>query len=156
MSSYGSCGFSGGTLINRLTTTPVTASDLIPVFSTNNADSRKISISALSDYILALIATSGQVSQYASPATGATVAVPVTAVGQNTRLILSPAGTIATLTITLDTAPVDQETISVSSTQTITALTINGGTTSGAPTTMGATTPFRLQYDGVAGVWHRI
>ncbi len=144
-----------GTTINRLTTTPVNGSDLLATWSATNSDSRKFSVDALAAYIQSLSAASGQIAQYASPATGATVAVPVTAVGQNTRLILSPAGTIATLTITLDTAPADLETISVSSTQTITALTINGGTTSGAPTTMGATTPFRLQYDAVAGVWHR-
>ena len=147
--SYGS-----GTLINRLTTTIVQASDLLAVWSTNNADSRKISISALADYIVAMLTPSGQVAQYASPATGATVTV--SNLTQNTRLILSPAGTIATLTIALDSAPADLETISVSSTQTITALTISGGTTSGAPTTMGATTPFRLQYDAVALVWHRV
>lgn len=147
--SYGS-----GTLINRLTTTIVQASDLLAVWSTNNADSRKISISALATYIADLLTPSGQVSQYSSPATGATVTV--SNLTQNTRLILSPAGTIATLTLVLDSAPADLETISVSSTQTITALTISGGTTSGAPTTMGATTPFRLQYDAVAGVWHRV
>lgn len=143
-----------GTLINRLTTTAVTASDLLAVWSTNNGDSRKISISALSDYILSLILPTAQISQYASPATGATVTVGNT--GQNTRLILSPAGTIATLTIALDATPADQQTLSVSSTQTITALTLSGGTVSGAPTTMGAATPFRLQYDAVALVWHRI
>lgn len=150
MSIYGS----GGTLINRLTTTTVQASDLLPVFSTNNADSRKISISALADYILSLILPTAQISQYASPASGATVMVGNT--GQNTRLILSPAAPLASLTITLDATPVDQQTVVVSSTQTISALTVNGGTVSGAPTTMGAVTPFSLQYDAVALVWHRI
>ena len=143
-----------GTLIPNLTTTTVQANDLIPVFSSNNYDSRKISIRALSDYIRAQILPTAQISQYASPATGATVTVSNT--GQNTRLILSPAGTIATLTIALDATPADQQTLSVSSTQTITALTLSGGTVSGAPTTMGAATPFSLQYDAVALVWHRI
>ena len=146
--------YGNGTLINRLTTTVVQASDLLVTWSTNNADSRKFTVAALADYIVGLLTPSGQIAQYSSPATGATVTV--SNLTQNTRLILSPAGTIATLTIVLDSAPADLETISVSSTQTITALTISGGTTSGAPTTMDATTPFRLQYDAVATVWHRI
>jgi len=146
--------YGNGTLINRLTTTVVQASDLLVTWSTNNADSRKFTVAALADYIVGLLTPSGQIAQYSSPATGATVTV--SNLTQNTRLILSPAGTIATLTIVLDSAPADLETISVSSTQTITALTISGGTTSGAPTTMGATTPFRLQYDAVATVWHSI
>ena len=146
--------YGNGTLINRLTTTVVQASDLLVTWSTNNADSRKFTVAALAEYIVSLLTPSGHIAQYSSPATGATVTV--SNLTQNTRLILSPAGTIATLTIVLDSAPADLETISVSSTQTITALTISGGTTSGAPTTMGATTPFRLQYDAVATVWHRI
>ena len=146
--------YGNGTLINRLTTTVVQASDLLVTWSTNNADSRKFTVAALADYIVGLLTPSGQIAQYSSPATGATVTV--SNLTQNTRLILSPAGTIDTLTIVLDSAPADLETISVSSTQTITALTISGGTTSGAPTTMGATTPFRLQYDAVATVWRRI
>lgn len=142
------------TTINLLTTTTVSGSDLLPVYSSNNSDARKISITALAAYINALAATNSQVVQYASPATGATVTVLND--GLNTRLILSPTGTLATLTITLDDGPADLETLSVSSTNTITALTINGGTTVGAPTTMGATTPFKIQYDAVAGVWHRV
>lgn len=143
----------GGTQINQLNTTTVNASDLLIAWSSNNSDSRKFTVDALTQYIAAFLAPQGQLAQYASPATGATVSVGN--IGQNTRLILSPNATIAALTIALDTAPVDLETLVVSSTQTITALTISGGTVNGAPTTMGASSPFKLQYDGVAKVWHR-
>jgi hypothetical protein len=56
-----------------------------------------------------------------------------------TVLVMNPAGTLATGTITMPASPVDGMTISFSSTQTITALTVNGNTGQsivGAPTSL--------------------
>jgi hypothetical protein len=58
-----------------------------------------------------------------------------------TVLVMNPAGTLATGTITMPAAPVDGMTISFSSTQIITALTVNGNTGQsivGAPTSLTA------------------
>lgn len=54
-------------------------------------------------------------------------------------LVINPAGTLATGTITMPAAPVDGMTITFSSTQTITALTLSGNTGQtvvGGPTTL--------------------
>jgi len=56
-----------------------------------------------------------------------------------TVLVINPAGTLATGTITMPASPVDGMTISFSSTQTVAALTVNGNTGQsivGAPTSL--------------------
>lgn len=147
-----------GTLIPNLTTATVQGSDLLPVFSSNNYDSRKISIDALAEYINGLNPAATQVDQFATPVSGNTVTV--SNFGRNTRLILTPGATLSNLTIVLDQFPVDQETISVTSTQEITTLTVNtavvADTIVGPPTTINAAAPFRLQYCAVLRIWFRI
>lgn len=142
------------TTINNLTTTTVTASDLLPVYSTANSDARKVSVSALTTYVLDQISPRDQVVQYAAPLSGETVTVE--RIGGNTRLILVPTGPIAAVTIALDSVPVELETLSVSCSQTVSAVTLTGGTVSGAPGSIGAATPFTLQYDAVSAVWRRV
>lgn len=73
--------------------------------------------------------SSGAVTpQYASPTTGATVIVN-SAAGPLSRLILTPAGTLATLIIDMTSiAPGDGYVLEVMSTQQLTALTINSET----------------------------
>jgi len=97
-------------------------------------------------------------TQYYSPTAGSSVAVNVN--DNDTHLILTPAGTLATGTITL---PVpsnlrDKQKLIVTSTQEITALTIdeNGASISGAPTTLAAGGFFTLKYDLVLSTWYRI
>ena len=69
------------------------------------------------------------VKQYVAPVTGATVAV-------NTdgyiNLLINPAGTLATLTITVPASPTDGDRVRIGATQIVTALTMNGGTIVGA------------------------
>lgn len=69
------------------------------------------------------------VNQNATPTTGQTV--NITATDRDVNLWLSPAGTLATLTITLPADGVTQvgQTIRIGSSQIITLLTINGATT---------------------------
>lgn len=73
--------------------------------------------------------SSGAVTpQYASPLTGATVVVNA-ATGPLSRLILTPAGTLATLTVDMASiAPGDGYVFELMTTQEITALTANGET----------------------------
>lgn len=83
--------------------------------------------------------TNGLIQQYdyQTPTTG----FSYTFAAGTTVLVMNPAGTLATGTITMPAAPVDGMTISFSSTQAITALTVAGNTGQsivGNPSTMNA------------------
>ena len=83
--------------------------------------------------------TNGLIQQYdyQAPTTGFSYTF---AAGTNV-LVMNPAGTLATGTITMPASPADGMTITFSSTQTITALTVQGNTgqsITGQPTTFGA------------------
>lgn len=97
-------------------------------------------------------------SQYSAPITGFTVAV--TDNNEDTHLILTPAGTLATGTITLpaSTSVRDKQTVLVSCTQIVTTLTVsgNGATVNGAPTTLAANGYFTLKYDISVNSWYRV
>lgn len=90
--------------------------------------------------------------QYATPATGGTVTVNNTGY---VALILNPAGTLATLTVTLPSGPSDGDKISVSSSQIVTGLTMNGGTIIGALTTMAVGTFASYLFSATASSWFR-
>ena len=97
-------------------------------------------------------------SQNSAPVTGADITVGVN--NNDTHLILTPAGTLATLTITLpDVSNLrDKQTLLVTSTQVITALTVTatGSSVNGTPTAMTAGGYFTLKYDLTLGTWNRI
>jgi hypothetical protein len=99
-------------------------------------------------------ASNALVSQYGVPLTGTTVTV---ATG-NTWLILTPAGTLAALTIALPTNRTDKQEVLVNSTQILTALTVSGAGTTvvGAPTTLAANGFFKMRYDGTLNAWYRV
>ncbi|MFV1151999.1 hypothetical protein QMK98_29610, partial [Klebsiella pneumoniae] len=114
-------------------------------------------VSQLTAYILGLIGGSNAlVTQYSSPnATGFTVnaeSVP------NLWLLITPLAGFAAGAIVLPSLPVNQQQITVSCTQAVTALTVsgNGKTVNGAPTTLAANGTFTLRYDGVKQSWYRI
>jgi hypothetical protein len=74
-------------------------------------------------------------------------------------LILTPAGTLATGTVTMCAAPVDGMEASISTSQTITGLTVspNGGQTIvGAPTTLAAGSGCKFLYDTGSARWLRL
>lgn len=82
---------------------------------------------------------------YIVPVTGFSVTIP----NYTNALILDPATTLATGTVVMPALLYDGQTISISSSQTITALTISpnaGQTVIGVPTTMSSTTPARFIY----------
>lgn len=139
------------TTINRLTTTNVSGSDQLPVYSTANSDARRITVTALADYLSDLFSATAQVTQYFMP-TASGQSVTVSSQGVNTRLIVQPSTNLATMTVVLDPRPVDRETFVFTTTQGIAALTLNG-TTLGAPTTVPANSGFALQYDALTKKW---
>jgi len=88
-----------------------------------------------------------------------TTGFSITVADNISALILNPAGTLATGTITMPATPIDGQIIRFSSSQTITALTVSansGQTISGAPSTMGATLPFAYIYHLAGTNWYRI
>ena len=74
--------------------------------------------------------------QRVSPLTGATIVVP----GADAIIIVTPAGTIAALTIQMPPQAnlLDGNTVQLGSSQIITSLTFTGGTVLGAPSTVPA------------------
>lgn len=134
--------------------------DSIPLYQEKNEDTRRGTVALLVEHILSSGNLSSKlVSQYASPTTGSTVSI--TDSSDNAHLILTPAGTLATLTVQLPAVAsvVDKQEIVVTSTQIITALTvdINGATNIfGAPTTLTAGGFFKLKYDAVLSNWNRV
>lgn len=91
---------------------------------------------ALTDYALVV------------PTSGETVLI------SHSRLILKPAGTLAALTITLPSNPIDGATVGISTTQAITALTISpaSGSVIG-PTSLTALQAFRLTWVASIATW---
>lgn len=146
------------TTINNLnsTTTP-SGSDQMVVYSATDGDTRKISIANFAAFLQTLVATAASmVTQYAAPVTGATVTLIDNQ--ENVRLILTPSGTLSTLTLTLPvvTNCSDGQELLVSCTRTVTTLTIsaNGGSVVGAPTAFAANGFFRLRFDAVLSTWY--
>lgn len=152
------------TTINRLSAVAsVAAGDLVPVFSTDNGDARKASMSVLLAYMQDNITTTvGYETQYAAPsATAFNVTIaPVTA-GRSVHLILTPAAGYADGTITLPaaSASVDGQEVLVNCTQSVAALVVaaNGaGAVTGEPSALSANDFFRLKYDAPTSTWYRV
>ena len=106
-----------------------------------------------------LITNGGKVEngyQYSAATTGFTMTVTP----DKSIVVLDPAGTIATGTITLPTGNVDARTVSISSTATVTALTVNGNTGTtvkpAGPYTLSAGTAIKFFYHAVEGKWYKI
>jgi hypothetical protein len=149
------------TTINQLSAVDlVSSSDQVPIYSSTNGDARKASMSVIKEYMQeGITAADDKITQYAAPLTGTTV--QVTDDSDSIWLILTPAGTLAALTIKVPTLAnsVDKQEILVNCTQIITSLTVddNDTTVVGAPTTLAAANAFfRLRFDEVLSTWYRI
>lgn len=78
---------------------------------------------------------------------------------QNSTLVINPAGTLATGTVTLPTNPVDGQIFEIISTQTQTALTVTAGTgdtIANAPTALVALVGVRIGYKLSERKWYRL
>lgn len=94
-------------------------------------------------------------TSYQTPLTGFTITVSNT----TGTLVLDPAGTLASGTITMPTSPTDKQIVRISSTQTITALTVSantGQTIKGAVTTLAANGFASWIYRSTNTTWYRI
>ena len=141
--------------INQLSTiSTLQGGDLLAVWSSNNGDSRKSSITTLMDYVSANVTTVTQNTQYAAPAaTGFSVSVNT----GNVWLILTPVSTYAAGAIVLPTGATDKDTVTVNCTQIVTSLTVSSGASVvGAPTTLAANDFFTMKFDGATSTWFRV
>ncbi len=138
----------------------VSGSDLLVTWSQANGAARKISFTNFLNWLedQEVVAQDGKVTQYSAPLTGATVTVTDTQ--DSIWLILTPAGTIAALTLTFPTLAntVDKQEILFNTTNTITALTLSGNGSSivGAITTLAANGFARYRFDAVLSTWYRV
>lgn len=149
--------------IDRLTRVDtVSAGDVVPVYAQSQGDARGASLSVLLAYFQQALAfpDPDMTTQYASPAaTGFTV--QITDSGADTHLILSPVGAFAAGTIKLPQSfnLVDSQMILVTTTQAVTALTIdiNGAAgILGAPTGLGQNDAVLLKFDEPTGNWYMV
>lgn len=84
-----------------------------------------------------------------TPTTGQTI----TLVAGNKNLV-NPAGTIAALTITLPSSPVNNDEVTIKFTQVVTTITWAGGTVVGGSTGATAGTLITLTYDSITTSWY--
>lgn len=121
-------------------------SELIQAQSPNSAAITYASIASLRD---------GRMWVYNVPTTGFTL----TMTDLQSVVSLNPAGTLAAGTIVLPPTQTDGKSVSIWSSQTITALTLstsNGATFApAAPTTIAANAALEFVYDKVNNQWHR-
>lgn len=147
--------------INQLSAaSSVTAADLLPIYSSQNGDARKLSVSALLSYFQQQFASPTLATSLSVPTTGFSIAVP-TPVAQQQWIILQPAGALAsgTITLPLNTTTPDGTEVLITSTQTITALTLslNGATAVfNSPTSLPAGVAVRLRFYQATNSWYRI
>ena len=138
------------------TTDAFVSGDLVMVWKNGDADYRLVPSADFLTWIESNFAQPGFTTQRNTPITG--FSVNVTDSSQNTHLVLTPAGTLATGTIVLPATAnsVDKQEVLVTCSETITTLTVNGNgsTVTGGPTTMGATSPFKLRYDLLSTTWN--
>jgi hypothetical protein len=125
-----------------------------------NGQDYRVLAGTVSDFVkTAVSAGDGKVIQYAAPAsTGFTV--PITDSSASVWLVLTPSATLAAGTITLPAVAncVESQEVLVSSSQIVTALTINtnGANIVGAPTTIVVGGFFRLRFEPVLKTWYRV
>ena len=103
----------------------VSPGDQIPVYTPNNGDARRMSVNALLQYFQQTFASPTLAVNLYVPGSGFNITVP-TPVSEQQWMLLQPAGTLATGTITLplNTGVPDGTTVLITTTQEITSLTI--------------------------------
>lgn len=135
--------------------------DLIALFSSGAGGDAAATLTKLLEWIQANLAGAGDfLSQYETPTAGSAIYANPFTPGTSVFVLITPAATISSATFyvpALAIAAMGQEVL-VHTTQTITALTVNGNgaTVSGAPSTLSAGGFFRLRFDSINKVWYRV
>ena len=138
----------------------VSSGDQLPVYSPNNGDARRTSIGSLLTFFQQSFASPTLSVNLYVPGSGFNITVP-TPVSQDQWMLLQPAGTLATGTITLplNTGVPDGTTVLITTTQEITSLTIalNGATALyGGVSFLGAGTATAIRFYQPTNSWYQI
>ena len=147
--------------INQLSPlTQVSGGDQLPIYVPNNGDARKVSITQLLQYFQQTFASPTLATNLYVPGTGFNITVP-TPVSNDQWMLLQPAGTLATGTITLplNTGVPDGTTVLITTTQEITSLTIalNGASAIfGGVTSLAAGTATAIRFYQPTNSWYQI
>ncbi len=134
--------------------------DQIPVYSPNNGDARRLPLNALLQFFQQSFAAPTLSTQLAVPGTGFNIAIQ-TPVSQQQWLILQPASTLAsgTVTLPLNTQTPDGTEVLITTTQQITSFTLAGNGAAavyGDPATLAAEDFFRMRFVQSTNSWYRI
>ena len=134
--------------------------DQLAVYTPNNGDARRMSLNTLLAFFQQQFAAPTLATNIYTPTTGFSIGVP-TPVSQQQWMLLQPAGTLAsgTITLPLNTITPDGTEVLITSTQIITTLTVglNGASNAfGAPTTLAANGFARLRFVQAQNSWYRI
>lgn len=147
--------------INQLSAvSKLNAGDLLAIFSTNNGDARKASLSVLLDFINDNLGQLTYVTQREVVASSG-FNVSVANNGQNIWLILNLTGSFATGTVTLPPLAdaVEGQEISVFCTRQVTTFTVDGNgavDVLGEPASLAAESFFTLRFDLGSNSWYRV
>lgn len=138
----------------------VSGGDQLPIYVPNNGDARKVSVSQLLAYFQTVFAAPTVATNLYTPGAGFNITVP-TPVSEQQWMVIQPAGTLATGTVTLplNTGVPDGTQVLVTTTQIITAFTLalNGAAAAfGAPTTLAADAFFTMRFYQATNSWYRI
>ena len=138
----------------------ISSGDQLPVYSPNNGDARRTSIGSLLTFFQQSFASPTLAVNLFVPGNGFNITVP-TPVSNDQWMLLQPAGTLATGTITLplNTGVPDGTTVLITTTQEITSLTIalNGATALyGGVTFLGAGTATAIRFYQPTNSWYQI
>jgi hypothetical protein len=136
------------------------AGDQIPVYSPNNGDARRLPMSALLSYFQQQFASPTVAVNLYVPGSGFNITVP-TPISEQQWMLLQPAGTLAsgTITLPLNTGVPDGTTVLITTTQEITSLTIalNGATAIfGGVSFLGAGTATAIRFYQPTNSWYQI
>ena len=139
---------------------PISSGDQLPVYSPNNGDARRTSIGSLLTFFQQSFASPTLSVNLYVPGSGFNITVP-TPVSNDQWMLLQPAGTLATGTITLplNTGVPDGTTVLITTTQEITSLTIaiNGATAIfGGVTSLAAGTATAIRFYQPTNSWYQI
>jgi hypothetical protein len=138
----------------------ISSGDQLPVYSPNNGDARRTSIGSLLTFFQQSFASPTLSVNLYVPGSGFNITVP-TPVSNDQWMLLQPAGTLATGTITLplNTGVPDGTTVLITTTQEITSLTIalNGATALyGGVTSLSAGTATAIRFYQPTNSWYQI
>jgi hypothetical protein len=138
----------------------ISSGDQLPVYSPNNGDARRTSIGSLLTFFQQSFASPTLSTNLYTPGAGFNITVP-TPVAEQQWMLIQPAGTLATGTVTLplNTGVPDGTEVLITSTQTITAFTIalNGAAAIfGNVSTLTAGAAVRYRYYLATNSWYNI